>query len=61
MSLQKVNRIGRSKAIVIPCGFFDYWETKGKTFTEMMVHITEDMEKIILAPVFKDMEEGKEK
>jgi len=61
MSIQKVNTVGkRSKAIVIPHNFLEYWERQGKVFTEMRVNISEDMATIVLAPILEDIEEGKQ-
>jgi antitoxin component of MazEF toxin-antitoxin module len=61
MMIQKVNRLGTSKAVIIPKDFFTYWEEKGKTFHEIVVRISENMDEITIKPIFEDIKKRETK
>jgi hypothetical protein len=55
MTIQKINSCGTSKAVVISKDFFDHWKGKGKSFSEVNVRFSEDMEKIVITPILEDL------
>lgn len=55
MTIQKVNSCGKSKAVVIPKDYIVYWKNKGKTFHEIRVLPSEDMERIVIVPILEDI------
>jgi hypothetical protein len=61
MNIQKVNNCGTSKAVVIPKDYFNHWAGKGKTFSEVRVQISDDMETMTIKPIFEDMKKGRKK
>jgi len=54
MSIQKVNSCGTSKAVIIPKEFLQYWERQGKSFSEVLLTISDDMMQIIVKPLFEN-------
>ena len=53
--IQKVNNCGTSKAVVIPKDFFTYWNGKGKTFKEIVIKFSDEMDVIFITPIFEDI------
>jgi len=50
--IKKLIKIHGSKAIVIPCSYFEYYLTKGKKIDKVSLEL--NGEKIIITPIFRE-------